>query len=93
MTSFFPQKMVPEPKPEWNQEAITIFTRLPSLWRLQATPPLQTSLYIECSKTQKCLKPKSNPKISETRTQLKNRGFQVLGLKPQICPKPELLGF
>ena len=31
-------------KPEWNREAITVFSRLPSLRRLQATPPLQTSL-------------------------------------------------
>ena len=31
-------------KPEWNREAITVFFRLPSLRRLQATPPLQTSL-------------------------------------------------
>ena len=44
MTSFFRQKMVPECKPEWNREAITVFSRLPSLRRLQATPPLQTSL-------------------------------------------------
>ena len=39
----FPQKMVPECKPEWNREAI----RLPSLRRLQATPLLQTSLFLE----------------------------------------------
>ena len=44
MTSFFPQKMVPECKPEWKREAITVFSRLPSLRRLQATPLLQTSL-------------------------------------------------
>ena len=44
MTSFFPQKMVPECKPEWNREAITVFSRLPSLRRLQAIPLLQTSL-------------------------------------------------
>ena len=31
MTSFFPQKMVPEYKPEWNREAITVFSRLSSL--------------------------------------------------------------
>ena len=36
--------MVPECKPEWNREAVTVFSRLPSLRRLQATPPLQTSL-------------------------------------------------
>ena len=36
--------MVPECKPEWNREAITVFSRLPSLRRLQATPLLQTSL-------------------------------------------------
>ena len=46
MTSFFPQKMVPECKPEWNREAIMVFSRLPSLRRLQATPLLQTSLII-----------------------------------------------
>ena len=46
MSSFFPQKMVPECKLEWNREAITVFSRLPSLRRLQATPPLQTSLII-----------------------------------------------
>ena len=37
--------MVPECKPEWNREAITVFSRVPSLRRLQATPPLQTSFY------------------------------------------------
>jgi hypothetical protein len=36
--------MVPECKPDWNREAITVFSRLPSLRRLQATPLLQTSL-------------------------------------------------
>ena len=36
--------MVPECKPEWNREAITVFSRLPSLRRLQTTPQLQTSL-------------------------------------------------
>ena len=41
---FFHKKMVPECKPEWNREAITVFSRLPSLRRLQATPLLQTSL-------------------------------------------------
>ena len=44
MTSFFQQKLVPECKPEWNREAITVFSRLPSLKRLQGTPLLQTSL-------------------------------------------------
>ena len=44
MTSFFPQNMVPECKPEWNREAIMVFSRLPCLRRLQATPLLQTSL-------------------------------------------------
>ena len=45
MTSFFPQNYIlPECKPEWNREAITVFSRLPSLRRLQATPLLQTSL-------------------------------------------------
>ena len=38
--------MVPECKPEWNREAITVFSRLPSLRRLQATPLLQTSLVL-----------------------------------------------
>ena len=38
--------MVPECKPEWNREAITVFSRLPSLRRLQATPLLQTSLIV-----------------------------------------------
>ena len=36
--------MVPECKPEWNREALTVFSRLLSLRRLQATPPLQTSV-------------------------------------------------
>ena len=36
--------MVSECKPEWNREAITVFSKLPSLRRLQATPLLQTSL-------------------------------------------------
>jgi hypothetical protein len=45
-TSFFPQKMVPGCKQEWNREAVTIFSRLPSLRRLQATPPLQSSLVL-----------------------------------------------
>ena len=50
MTSFFPQKMVPECKPEWNRESIMIFYRLPSWRRLQATPPLQNSLLsAQCS--------------------------------------------
>ena len=31
MPSFFPQKNGPECKPEWNSEAITVFSRLPSL--------------------------------------------------------------
>ena len=45
MTSFFFYKrMVPGCKPEWNREATTVFSRLPSLRRLQATPPLQISL-------------------------------------------------
>ena len=45
MTLLFPQKkMVYECKLEWNREAITVFSRLPSLRSLQATPPLQTSL-------------------------------------------------
>ena len=38
--------MVPECKPEWNKEAITVFSRLPRLRRLQATPLLQTSLLL-----------------------------------------------
>ena len=44
MILFFPQKKVPECKQEWNREAITVFSRFPSLRRLQATPPLQTPL-------------------------------------------------
>jgi hypothetical protein len=45
MTSFFTQNYIlPECKPEWNREAITVFSRLPSLRRLQATPLLQPSL-------------------------------------------------
>ena len=36
--------MVPECKPEWNREAIAVFSRLPSLRRLHATPPLQIFL-------------------------------------------------
>ena len=44
---FFRQKKgLLECKPEWNREAITVFSRLPSLRRLQATPPLQTSLVL-----------------------------------------------
>ena len=39
--------MVAECKPEWNREAIMVFSRLPSLRRLQATPLLQTSLIRE----------------------------------------------
>ena len=31
MVAFFPQNMVPERKPEWNREAITVFSRVPSL--------------------------------------------------------------
>ena len=42
--------MVSECKPEWNREAITVFSRLPSLRRLQATPPLQTYLNESTSK-------------------------------------------
>ena len=38
--------MVPECKTEWNRELITVFSRLPSLRRLQATPTLQTSLLL-----------------------------------------------
>ena len=41
---FSTKKGLLECKPEWNREAITVFSRLPSLRRLQATPPLQTSL-------------------------------------------------
>ena len=41
---FFHKKMVPQCIPEWNRAAIRVFSRLPSLRRLQATPPLQTSL-------------------------------------------------
>ena len=46
MTSFFHKKVMPEYKPEWNREAIKVFSRLPSLRRLQATPLLQTSLFL-----------------------------------------------
>ena len=41
---FLTKKRLLECKPEWNREAITVFSRLPSLRRLQATLPLQTSL-------------------------------------------------
>ena len=41
---FSTKKGLLECKPEWNREAVTVFSRLPSLRRLQATPPLQTSL-------------------------------------------------
>ena len=41
---FSTKKGLLECKPEWNREAITVFSRLPSLKRLQATPLLQTSL-------------------------------------------------
>ena len=45
MTLFFPQNYIlPECKAEWNREVITVFYRLPSLRRLQATPLLQPSL-------------------------------------------------
>ena len=36
--------MVADCKPEWNREAITVFSRLPSLRKLQVTPLLQTFL-------------------------------------------------
>ena len=38
-------------KPEWNREATIVFSRLPSLRRLQATPLLQTSLHERVSET------------------------------------------
>ena len=41
---FLTKKGLLECKPEWNREAITVFSRLPSLRRLQATPLLETSL-------------------------------------------------
>ena len=45
MTSFFPQKMVPECKPEWNREAIMVFSRLPRLMAAdKQCPQLQPSL-------------------------------------------------
>ena len=45
MTSFFPQKMVPECKPEWNREAKTVFSRIHSLMAAdKPCPQLQTSL-------------------------------------------------
>ena len=43
---FSTKKGLLECKPEWNREAVTVFSRLPSLRRLQATTPLQTSLTI-----------------------------------------------
>ena len=46
---FSTKKGLLECKPEWNREAITVFSRLPSLRRLQATPPLQTSLQVSQS--------------------------------------------
>ena len=52
MASFFPQKMMPECKPEWNREAITVFSRLPSL--MAAEKPcsqLQPSLSLTPSVT------------------------------------------
>ena len=36
--------MVPECKPEWNREDMMVFSRSPSLRRLQVTPPLQISI-------------------------------------------------
>ena len=36
--------MVPECKPEWNREAVRVFSRLPSVRKLQAAPLLQTFL-------------------------------------------------
>ena len=45
MVAFFPQNMVPEHKPEWNREAITVFSRLPSLMAAdKPCPQLQPSL-------------------------------------------------
>ena len=41
---FLTKKGLLECKSEWNGEATTVFSRLPSLRRLQATPPLQISL-------------------------------------------------
>ena len=49
---FSTKKGLLECKPEWNREAITVFSRLPSLRRLQATPPLQTSLTFTSSAEQ-----------------------------------------
>ena len=46
---FLTKKGLLECKPEWNREAVTVFSRLPSLRRLQATPPLQTSLGVAAS--------------------------------------------
>ena len=45
MTLFFPQKMVPDCKPEWNREARMVFSRLPSLMAAdKPCPQLQPSL-------------------------------------------------
>ena len=41
---FLTKKGLLECKPEWDREAVPVFSRLPSLRRLQATPPLQTAL-------------------------------------------------
>ena len=42
--------MVPGSKPEWNREDMMVFSRSPSLRRLQVTPPLQTSLALTLSR-------------------------------------------
>ena len=46
MISFLPKKQIlPECKPEWNREAITVFSRLPSLMAAdKPCPQLQPSL-------------------------------------------------
>ena len=36
----FQQKMVPQCKPEWNREAVTVFSRLPSLLAADKPCPL-----------------------------------------------------
>ena len=47
MTYFFHKKMVPECKPEWNREAITVFSRLPSLMAAdKPCPQLKPSLIL-----------------------------------------------
>ena len=45
---FFDKKGLPECKPEWNREAITVFSRLPSLMAAdKPCPQLQPSLIFD----------------------------------------------